>query len=198
MKYMRITFFLAFLLSIGSAFSQDAQELPIQKLSFKKSLKMGDYLYSIGSFFNAAQYYQAVNEKQAGNSYVVSQIADCEYKLRDYKEAEKWYKELVDANDPLYPLAPYYYGLCLKANGKYQEAKTVFTTFEKSFKGVNSQTYKKFAKNQAKGCDLAIQKMQSPDTVKITHIGANVNAPYTEFAPIPLGDRVFLLASLKT
>lgn len=198
MKSIKITFFLAFLLSFESAYAQDTQELPIQKLSFKKSLKMGDYLYSIGSFFNAAQYYQAVNEKQAGNSYVVSQIADCEYKLRDYKEAEKWYKELVDANDPLYPLAPYYYGLCLKANGKYQEAKTVFTTFEKSFKGVNSQTYKKFAKNQAKGCDLAIQKMQNPDTVKITHIGANVNAPYTEFAPIPLGDSVLLFASLKS
>lgn len=63
---------------------------------------------------------------------------------------------------------------------------------------MNSQTYKKFAKNQAKGCDLAIQKMQSPDTVKITHIGANVNAPYTEFAPIPLGDSVLLFASLKS
>ncbi len=198
MKYFKITLLLAFLLHAGVALSQDSQEIPIQKLSFKKSLKMGDYLYSIGSFFNAAQYYQAVNEKQAGNAYVLSQIADCEYKLRDFKEAEKWYKELVDANDPLYPLAPYYYGLSLKANGKYAEAKTVFNTFEKSYKGVNSQNYKKFAKNQAKGCDLAMQKMQAPDTVKITHIGANVNANYTEFGPIPLGDTALLFASLKS
>ncbi|MBK9731983.1 MAG: OmpA family protein [Chitinophagaceae bacterium] len=198
MKYFRITLLLAFLLNIGTAFSQDSQEIPIQKLSFKKSLKMGDYLYSIGSFFNAAQYYQAVNEKQAGNAYVLSQIADCEFKLRDFKEAEKWYKELVDANDPLYPMAPYYYGLSLKANGKYAEAKTVFNTFEKSYKGVNSQNLKKFAKNQAKGCDLAVLKMQTPDTVKVTHIGANVNAPYTEFGPIPLGDTALLFASLKS
>jgi tetratricopeptide (TPR) repeat protein len=189
---------LALMFRMSAVFAQDAQEIPIQKLSFKKSLKMGDYLYSIGSFYNAAQYYMAVNEKQPGNSYVLSQIADCEYKLRDYKEAEKWYKDLVDANDPLYPMAKYYYGLCLKANGKYNEAKPVFTSFEKEFKGVNSQVYKKFAKNEAKGCDLAMQKMASPDTVKITHIGANVNNPYTDFAPIPLGDTALLFASLKS
>lgn len=198
MKYIKITFLLAFLLNIATAFSQDAQEIPIQKLSFKKSLKMGDYLYSIGSYFNAAQYYEAVNEKQGGNAYVLSQIADCQFKLRDFKEAEKWYKELVDANDALYPLAPYYYGLSLKANGKYQEAKSVFDDFGKSYKGANSQVYKKFAKNESKGCDLAVQLMQNPDTVKITHIGANVNAPYTEFGPIPLGDTALLFASLKS
>lgn len=201
MRYLKITLLIVLMLNAGAAFSQESesqQEIPIQKLSFKKSLKMADYLYSIGSFFNAAQYYMAVNTKQGGNAYVLSQIADCEYKLRDYEEAEKWYKELVDANDPLYPLAPYYYGLSLKANGKYDQAKGVFNTFEKDFKGTNSQIYKKFAKNQAKGCDYAMQKMQTPDTVKITHIGAAVNNPYTDFAPMPLGDTALLFASLKS
>ena len=199
MKYLRITLILAFLLQIGTAFSQESQqELPIQKLSFKKSLKMADYLYSIGSFYNAAQYYMAVNEKQGGNTYVLAQIADCEFKLRDFEEAEKWYKQLVDANDPLYPLAPYYYGLTLMANGKYDQAKTVFNTFEKAYKGTNAQVYKKLAKNQGKGCDFAMLKMKSPDTVKITHIGAAINNPYTEFSPVPMGDTALLFASLKS
>src|SRR5437762_1354502 len=113
MKYFRIALVLVLVSCAANSFSQD---FPIQKLSFKKSMKMADYLYSIGSFYNAAQYYMAVNDKQAGNAYVLNQIGDCEYKLRDYKEAEEWYKKLVDLNDPLYGSAPYTYGLTLMYN----------------------------------------------------------------------------------
>jgi hypothetical protein len=83
MKYFRIA---TVLLMIGLVGNIQAQDFPIQNLSFKKSLRMADYLYSIGSFYNAAEYYMAVNDKQAGNAYVLNQIADCEYKLRDYKQ----------------------------------------------------------------------------------------------------------------
>ncbi len=175
-----------------------AQDFPIQKLSFKKSLKMADYLYSLGSFYNAAQYYMAVDEKQAGNAYVISQVAECEYKLRDYKEAEDWYKKLVDLNDPLYGMAPYYYGLTLMYNGKYQDAKKVFDQFGKDYKGPDSQTLRKQAKTQSKGCDFAMAKLAKPDTVKVNHIGANINNPYTDFAPVPLGDTAVLFSSLKS
>ncbi|HYV91895.1 MAG TPA: hypothetical protein VE978_08930 [Chitinophagales bacterium] len=195
MKYFRIA---AVLLIIGFAGNIYAQDFPIQKLSFKKSLKMADYLYSIGSFYNAAEYYMSVNDKQGGNAYVLNQIADCEYKLRDYKMAEDWYKKLVDMNDPGYPLAPYQYGLVLMYNGKYQDAKKVFDQFSKDFKGAGSQEYKKFAKTESKSCDFAMGKLAKPDSVKITHIGATVNNPYSDFAPVALGDSALLYASLKS
>ncbi|MBS1658234.1 MAG: OmpA family protein [Chitinophagales bacterium] len=195
MKYLRIALALLITASVSGL---KAQDFPIQNLSFKKSLKMADYLYSIGSFYNASQYYEAVDQKQAGNAYVVNQVADCQFKLRDYKAAEEWYKKLVDMNDAGYPLAPYLYGQTLMYNGKYDEAKKVFDKFSKEYKGPDSQKYKKLAKNQSKGCDFATQKMAKPDTVKVTHIGATVNNPYTDFAPLPLGDTALLFASLKS
>jgi len=195
MKYLRIALVL---MIAGMTFNAGAQDFPIQKLSFKKSLKMADYLYSIGSFYNASQYYEAVDEKQAGNAYVLSQIADCQFKLRDYKTAEDWYKKLVDLNDASYPLAPYMYGETLMFNGKYDDAKKVFDKFSKDYKGPDAQKYKKLAKNMSKGCDFATAKMAKPDTVKVTHIGATVNNPYTDFAPVPLGDTALLYASLKS
>ncbi|MEO5673836.1 MAG: OmpA family protein [Chitinophagales bacterium] len=195
MKYFRITIVL---MLMAFAANMQAQDFPIQKLSFKKSMKMADYLYSIGSFYNAAEYYMAVNDKQAGSAYVLNQIADCEYKLRDYKAAEEWYKKLVDLNDAGYPLAPYTYGLVLMYNGKYQEAKKVFDQFAKDFKGTNGQQYKKMAKTQSKSCDFAMAKLAKPDTVKVSHIGATVNNPYSDFAPIALGDSALLFASLKS
>ncbi|MCS6917389.1 MAG: OmpA family protein [Chitinophagales bacterium] len=175
-----------------------AQEFPIQKLSFKKSLKMADYLYSVGSFYNAVMYYKATLEKQPNNAYAINRIAESEFKMRDYKQSEDWYKKLVDLNDPLYPKAPYYYGLSLMYNGKYQEAKKVFDILGKEYKGPESQTVKKQAKTLSKSCDFAMQKLQKPDSVKITNIGAAVNNPYTDFAPVPLGDTALLFASLKS
>jgi outer membrane protein OmpA-like peptidoglycan-associated protein len=195
MKYLRIALAL---LIIAGVTELKAQDFPIQNLSFKKSLKMADYLYSIGSFYNASQYYEAVDQKQAGNAYVINQVADCQFKLRDYKAAEEWYKKLVDLNDSGYPMAPYQYGQTLMYNGKYDEAKKVFDKFSKEYKGPESQKYRKLAKNQAKGCDFAMQKLAKPDTVKVTHIGSTVNNPYTDFSPLPLGDTALLFASLKS
>jgi outer membrane protein OmpA-like peptidoglycan-associated protein/tetratricopeptide (TPR) repeat protein len=193
MKYLRIA---VTMMLTGLVVNLNAQDFPIQNLNFKKSLKMADYLASIGSFYNASQYYEAVNEKQPGNAYVINEIAECQYNLRDYKQAEEWYKKLVDLNDALYPLAPYMYGQMLMMNGKYDEAKKVFDKFSKEYKGPDSQKYKKLAKNMAKGCDFAMKEMASPDTVKITNVGATVNNPYTDFAPMPLGDTALLYASL--
>ena len=55
----------------------------IQKLNAKQSLKMADYLYSIGSYFNAISYYERVYEKQSNNAYAVNQIAQSQMLLRD-------------------------------------------------------------------------------------------------------------------
>ncbi|MEI7802491.1 MAG: OmpA family protein [Bacteroidota bacterium] len=170
----------------------------VQNLNAKQSLKMADYLFNMGSYFNAISYYERVYEKQANNAYAVNQIAQSQMLLRDYKEAEKWYKVLQDLNVDTYPDAGYYYALCLKYNSKYSEAKAAFGKFEKTYKGLNASAMKKKAKIQEDGCDLAIQMIAHPDTVKVEHLGANVNAPYTEFGPVPFGNDLLLYSSLKS
>ena len=170
----------------------------VQNLNPKQSLKMADYLYNIGSYFNAISYYERVYEKQSNNAYAVNQIAQAQMLLRDYKESEKWFKVLQDLNVDTYPEAGYYYALCLKYNGKFTEAKTAFNKFEKTYKGLNASLMKKKSKLQAEGCDLAIQMFAHPDTVKVEHLGANVNAPYTEFGPVPVGNDELLYSSLKS
>ncbi len=170
----------------------------VQNLNSKQSLKMADYLFNMGSYFNAISYYERVYEKQANNAYAVNQIAQSQMLLRDYKEAEKWYKVLQDLNVDTYPDAAYYYALCLKYNAKFTEAKSAFDKFSKTYKGVNASVMKKKAKMQADGCDLAIQMIAHPDTVKVEHLGSNVNAPYTEFGPVPFSNDLLLYSSLKS
>jgi outer membrane protein OmpA-like peptidoglycan-associated protein len=178
-----------------SAFSQDSGPA---KMPPGKALKVADYLYSIGSYFNAIDYYQMVLEKEDKNAYAVNQIAQCEFNLRDYKEAEKWFRKLKEMNAADYPLASFMYATALKMNAKYPEAKTEFDKIATSYKGVNSSQIKKQAKVLAEGCALAQTWMAAPDTVKITHLDANINNPYSDFSPMPIGENKLLYSSLKS
>ncbi len=195
-KTMKILTKIFLIICLISPLFSNAQT--VQNLNAKQSLKMADYLYNIGSYFNAISYYEKVYEKQSNNAYAVNQIAQAQMLLRDYKESEKWFKVLQDLNVDTYPEAGYYYALCLKYNTKYSEAKVAFNKFDKTYKGLNASAMKKKSKMQAEGCDLAIQMIAHPDTVKVEHLGSNVNAPYTEFGPIPFGNDLLLYSSLKS
>ncbi len=195
MKYLVKTLMAVLIFSVTA--SAQSNKKPAH-VSPKQSLKMADYLYGLGSYFNAINYYQNVYENENKNAYVIDRIASAEYYLRDYKEAEKWYKTLLDVKSDAYPLAGYYYALMMKYNGKYVDAKNAFMAFEKSIKGPLASIYKKMAKNQQAGCDLAIDLIAHPDKVKIQHLDSKVNAPYTELSPTPAGDDLLLYASLKS
>ncbi len=192
MKLLSNSILIIFILTPIFSFAQ-----PVQNLNAKQSLKMADYLFNMGSYFNAISYYERVYEKQSNNAYAVNQIAQAQMLLRDYKEGEKWFKVLQDLNVDTYPEAGYFYALCLKYNGKYPEAKAAFNKFEKTYKGLNASALKKKSKIQAEGCDLALKMIAHPDTVKVEHLGANINAPYTEFAPVSNND-LLLYSSLKS
>ncbi|MFN9495558.1 MAG: tetratricopeptide repeat protein, partial [Bacteroidota bacterium] len=137
------TLLIILLFGLFSAAGTTAQtSQPEKKLSAKSSLKLADYLFSIGSYFNAADYYKKVYEKEDKNSYAVNQIAYCEFYLRDYKQAEQWFKTLKDMNAPEYPMAGYMYATCLKMNSKYPAAKSEFDKYL-NFKGQNASQIKK-------------------------------------------------------
>lgn len=194
MKYLVKSLIIVLIFSVTAS----AQNKKPAHISAKQSLKMADYLYGLGSYFNAINYYQNVYENENKNAYVVDRIASAEYLLRDYKEAEKWYKILLDIKSESYPLAGYYYALMMKYNGKYSDAKNAFMAFEKTIKGPQASLYKKLAKNQQAGCDLAIQMLANPIKVKVKHLDSKVNAPYTELSPMPIGEDLLLYASLKS
>lgn len=198
MKHTSIKFFTLLLCLVLNGLVGHAQDATVEKLSPRKAIKLADYLYSIGSYFNAIEYYKMVYEKEDKNAYAVDRIASSEFNLRDYKEAEKWYKILVDLNNPEYPMANFRYATALKMNAKYPQAKTEFDKIGTSFKGQNATQVKKQAKAQAQGCELAMQWMAKPDTVSVKHIDRAVNAPYTELSPMPLGNDKLLYASLKS
>lgn len=150
----------------------------------KKKVMMADALMSAGSYYNAIDLYSLAyaDSKDYATAY---KLARAYYLARDYKNAEKWF-DIVWKNDKDdFPEADFYLGMSMKYNGKYEDAKTEFAaaSHNSKLRGQEGTMMKRQAKNEIKGCDLALLLMQSPVDVTINHLGSNVNNNYTDFSP---------------
>ena len=86
-------------------------------------------------------------------------IAESYRKLSNYKAAESWYAKVVATDKESYPLSQYYYGVCLRALGKYQEAETAFTSFLDGYKASDDVSTK--ANSELKNLKFIIAQMKS-------------------------------------
>ena len=162
-----------------------------------KKIMLADALMQSGSYYNAIDYYLEVynDDKKIDVAY---KLANAYYLARDYKNSEKWYKTVWDAAKDKYPDAEYYLAMSLKANAKYDAAKTEFKGFQKNSKakGTDIPALKRDAKNQEKGCDLALALVAQPIKVNIEHLNSDVNHNYTDFSPSYDPDNNLTYASL--
>lgn len=120
-----------------------------QKASDSK--KSGDHYFTTGDYYSAAYYYQqylegakkqktavgymphsvtlrgkhkaSANEAASSDDMIRYRLAESYRKYNDYAHAEGAYKTVIQSKANGYPDAPYWYGVSLRANGKYAEAK---------------------------------------------------------------------------
>lgn len=171
-----------------------------ESLSWKGKLKKADELMEQGSYYNAIDYYKAVIEEKPEEGEVSMKLANTLYAARNYGEAQEYYKKAFDADNDKFRLAQFYYGLTLKMAGQYEEAKQQFEEFRIKFdeKGRETIQLKRLAKDEAEGCDLAVQMLNDTLQVDVTHLSTNVNDSYTEFSPrIVKEDSLLIYGSLK-
>ena len=158
----------------------------LDKMNATRKLMYGDALMSAGSYYGAQDAYKLAYDDEASQE-AAYKLARAYYLARNYKDAEKWYKTAIDAgkSKDMYPDAGFYYAMSLKYNGKYAEAKEAFKLVTKNskLKGATATILKRQAKNEDKGCDVAILLAQTPTTVNVEHLGTNVNNNYTDFSP---------------
>lgn len=113
-------------------------------------------------------------------------IAECYRHLSNYKSAEPWFAKVVKTDKASYPLSPYYYGVCLRAMGKYEEAEKTFTAFLDEYK--TDDTFSKSAKAELANLKFIIAQLKSkeqnlyrvnkmPDNINTTGHGQNT-APF--------------------
>lgn len=186
---------------------KDDQNLPfddyrsekLQNMSPKRKLKTANMLYDKGSYVNALMYYKEVYEENENNACVISRLAKCNYLVRDYKEAEKWYKLFYELDTEKFSKAHYMQAYMQKLNGKCDEAKTNFQAFIDEYNDADKDKddFTDRVKKQIEGCDLQIQTLGDPERVLVDLLDEKVNNPFSDFSPFPVSADELVYGSLR-
>lgn len=205
MRRNLILFFMAsVLLSLGSNKAHAQKDKyrnpandPVAKLNYEKKLRWTDNLFRSGSYYNAIEYYKQLLQEQPRNPYLVYQLAECSWYMRDYVPAAQYYSYVYALAPEIYPEAIYKEALMLKMQGRYDASVAAFNQFIAD----NPKSYKKLkqrAEREIEGCRMAQNSMNNPIPATVKNVGPNVNSAYTELSPYPLGDTALLFATMHS
>ncbi len=199
MSHRTLLFLLLLLLPASLIWGQtDTAVTPKPKTeSPRKQLRQAKKQLRAGNLYDATDALEAYLQLKPEKVKFAWQLAETYRVSRDYKSAEKWYKQVREQAGNVYPEAFYYEALMAKMNGKYTEALALFQQFPKTYKGKDSY-YPKWAKTEADGCELALKLANQPVSVELTHLGREVNSPYTDIAPLYWDDTTLLFSSLPS
>lgn len=128
--------------------------------------------------------------------YLVYKLGDAFRLYKDYKSAEKWYAKALAFKNNEFPLAGLWYGTCLRANQKYEDAIGAFTAFLQSYD--KQDKYSKLAALEIASCKFAIAQTKYPRLSDIEMLPKPVNVEKgSDYAAVMKGDTLYFTSSRK-
>jgi peptidoglycan-associated lipoprotein len=172
MKYTTLP--LALLLAASAAIAQ-----PINRPSPDKLLLAAQEAEANNNPYRALGYYQDVLDETKDNT-IIPKLAELNFQLRDYEKAERLLKRVVLRDrKQAFTEYKYLYAMCLKHNGRYDEAVDMFRQY---LSDGASDSLKTLAQLELDGCQMA-RKANAPENLSVTNIGKAANSPQTEASP---------------
>jgi peptidoglycan-associated lipoprotein len=176
-----------------------AHAQPIGGMNATKRLQIAEEKLKIGDLYNALDWFEKAYEDDTKNANVIGKIALLNYRLRDFKKAEQWFARLLTAEvfkPALFDDARFWYGRCLKMNGKYENAATEFQKFISEYNGTNAGL-KKLAANEILGAQMA-EEMKPEPQVRVENAGGRINSSFSEFSPYPVTNDEVYYGSIRS
>ncbi len=168
------------------------------KANKHKELQLADFAFENGNYYTAIEFYKRLYDRDHENAYITYQLGESYYSVRDYENAKEWYHKSVKQNKDVKTLALYKYALMLKMCQEYEEASEAFLDFRKKYKGKDAGLYRRIAKKEVGDCKYAMENLDETVNVEVTFLGDAINAPNSDFAPLPYGDDKLIFASLDS
>ncbi|TWF44905.1 WD40 repeat protein [Chitinophaga polysaccharea] len=175
-----------------------------------------DVFYNSRDYYSAAQYYNkalgtfkikpeqvlpytvggaAPSGKLKDYQQVVARLAESYRLFYDYGNAETWYSQLVGFNNPAFPQARYWYAVCLRYNGKYQQALDEFTKFKQSYTAADELSVR--TPLEIACCQFALSEANKEPRYTIEKTAGNVNEGGANYAPVILSGGTLMFTSSR-
>lgn len=163
------------------------------------------YNKALGTFTVKPGEYKPYQLEQGGKSkkqkkpkdyeLVVYRLAESYRMYNDFANAEKWYAQTINFNAAQFPLARYWYGVTLRAAGKYEDALTQFQLFKQTYKGYDDYTNRTAI--EIATCEFAIKEMNAPPRYEVVKVEGNINQGGANYAPVPVSNSTFYFTSSR-
>lgn len=162
----------------------------------EKFIAKAEDAFANADYYAAADYYQMGIEKYPENVALKYGLAESLRKYNDYDRAAKSYKDVVtDDAQKKYPLAAYWYAAMLRQQGKYDLALKQFEKLKYTYRG--KEDIKDKLTLQIASCKWAIEHAKDTSSIKVIHLEAPVNTPYSEFNPFTDNKSQLFYSSLR-
>jgi len=147
-------------------------------------VKAGDKKYEEGDYYAAALYYKDALKKDAENPDLNFKYAEASRMFNDYASAAEGYKNVIKYDKTnQYPFALLWAGDMLRSSCecKTEEAMKLYKRFRAKYR--KKDYYSAKCQQSLEACSWVLDNMKL-DTMKIEHLGKEVNTPYSEFNAI--------------
>jgi outer membrane protein OmpA-like peptidoglycan-associated protein len=152
----------------------------------------------LGDTYTAVDFLEPYCKMRPKDAAMNIRLAELYFASRDYAKAEKHFAKVYKEWGDDYPEALFYQAQSMKAQGKYLEAKEVFTKFQRKLKNIkNTSITSSLVRDEIASCDLAPTIIGKPLKVKIEPMTRSVNSPHVDLSPIPVSDSLFYYSSLR-
>lgn len=154
--------------------------------------RAGDRAFRHKDYGAALQHYGSALAKKEGKMLLRWKYAETARLLSAYEEAEKSYR-LIEAsgkNADDFPLLYFRLGELRRNQGDYAGAIEWFEKFRAEKPKTDPQIARQ-ADAWIASCRWAMGQPERSDGLKVVHLDQKINSPYSDFAPVMVGDTLF-------
>jgi len=175
---MKNIFSLICCLVLGTSFLS-AQ--PIGTSSYETMLELGETAMASNDYYRALEQYELAFEESEDDA-LVPLLAELNYQLRDYRQAERWYKRLLRRDtENEFIEQRYNFARVLKMQGKYDEAMQEFQQYLDA--GTDAEK-KRLAQMELAGAELGMSLPGNAQGVAVEALDRKkINTPVSQYTP---------------
>ncbi len=172
----KVSLLLVLALCSGSLLAQ-----PLSSSSYETKIRLGEEAMALKNYAYALEQYEEAWEEREDMA-IVPILAEINYEIRDYRQAERWYRRILRRDDEnAYAELRYNYGRVLKMQGKHEEATEQFQRYLEV--GGDDATMA-LVRNELTGSELAQSMPGNAQGVVVEALDRRtVNSPQSEYTP---------------
>ncbi len=197
----KIVCILLILIAQPSLFAQ-VRDIPLEKEFFegrkdefkeaKKNFEEGEKIFKIGNYEKARPYFDKVYAFNPNYSKLNYYLGYCVLSSNDKFKAIDFFKKAYELNSGVAPEISLCIGTGYHINGDWDNALKFYEFYRKMLDPKNIGAIESVKKKIAE-CNTGKELMATPQRVWVDNLGATINSPFPEYAPLISADESIVI-----